>query len=264
MKTVYEALNIVEAHMLADLLKQEGCSVQIQGEHLIGALGELPAAGLIRLTVDEAEYAAARAFILQWEAAQPKETPQMKPKSPISRIWFAAIGVLIGIAVTFLFFQLPYNSASFDHNNDNFADVSWIYSPGGRLVKFEADRNFDRKIDEYTEYDAHALPTVTWQDNDFNGTFETRTIFHNNAADRMLSDTDDDGFNDVMIVYLNGLTHSVEYVDPKTKSPWRIEYFRLGIFLTHADLDKNKDGRLESRQWYGRDGEIERLESIPH
>jgi hypothetical protein len=105
MKTVYEALNIVEAHMLADLLKQEGCSVQIQGEHLIGALGELPAAGLIRLTVDEAEYAAARAFILQWEAAQPKETPQMKPKSPISRIWFAAIGVLIGIAVTFLFFS---------------------------------------------------------------------------------------------------------------------------------------------------------------
>jgi hypothetical protein len=38
MKTVYEALNIVEAHMLADLLKQEGYSVQIQGEHLIGAM----------------------------------------------------------------------------------------------------------------------------------------------------------------------------------------------------------------------------------
>jgi tRNA nucleotidyltransferase/poly(A) polymerase len=45
MKTIYQAVNAIEAHMLRDLLAQEGLSPVIQGEHLQGAVGELPAAG---------------------------------------------------------------------------------------------------------------------------------------------------------------------------------------------------------------------------
>ena len=74
MKTIYQAANAIEAHMLRDLLAQEGLSPVIQGEHLQGAVGELPAAGLVRLEVLEPEQAKAREIIARWEADQPSET----------------------------------------------------------------------------------------------------------------------------------------------------------------------------------------------
>jgi len=73
MRTLYQAGSAIEAHMLVDLLKQQGLSAEIHGEHLQGAIGELPAAGLVRLVVDEPDYAAAREVIERWETAQPAE-----------------------------------------------------------------------------------------------------------------------------------------------------------------------------------------------
>src|SRR5690606_18757888 len=58
MKTLYQAANAVEAHMLADYLKQEGLSAHVLGEHLQGAVGELPAAGLVRLMIPDEQYEA--------------------------------------------------------------------------------------------------------------------------------------------------------------------------------------------------------------
>lgn len=87
MKTLYQAANAVEAHMLVDFLKQEGINTaHIHGEHLQGAIGELPEAGLIRLVVDEEDYEVARAVIEQRETKIPAEpaaapTPQRKPSS---------------------------------------------------------------------------------------------------------------------------------------------------------------------------------------
>ena len=69
MKTLYEAANAVEAHMLLDLLKQEGMEARIEGEALQGAMGGVPAAGLVRLVVDEDGYAPARALIAQVAAS---------------------------------------------------------------------------------------------------------------------------------------------------------------------------------------------------
>jgi hypothetical protein len=75
MRTLYEAANGVEAHLLRDLLAQEGVAVRIHGEFLQGGVGELPAAGLVRLMVDDADYAAGRAFIERWEAAPVPDFP---------------------------------------------------------------------------------------------------------------------------------------------------------------------------------------------
>jgi hypothetical protein len=68
MRTLYEASSIVEAHLLKDLLVQEGVPVVIHGEFLQGGIGELPATGLIRLTVDDPHFPAGRALIERWEA----------------------------------------------------------------------------------------------------------------------------------------------------------------------------------------------------
>jgi hypothetical protein len=97
MKPVYEAAHGVEAHMIADLLRQEGIAGMVQGEYLQGAMGGLPASGLVRVVVDEADYDRARRVIEGWNAAQPGEeapAPSMRESALRWPHFFA--GLLIG------------------------------------------------------------------------------------------------------------------------------------------------------------------------
>jgi Putative prokaryotic signal transducing protein len=105
MKTLYQAASVVEAHMLRDLLWREGIVAHIHGEHLQGAMGELPAAGLIRLVVDEPDFDRARVLVDQWDAEQPAHTPA-PPPAPQSRLVFVfLIGLALGVAGTAAFFR---------------------------------------------------------------------------------------------------------------------------------------------------------------
>ena len=52
MKCVYEASDVLEAHVIQGLLEQHRISSFIEGEYLIGAVGELPAGGLVRILVN--------------------------------------------------------------------------------------------------------------------------------------------------------------------------------------------------------------------
>ena len=63
MKTVFEPSNSLEGYMLQDLLKQRGIDSRLDGAHLQGGVGELPASGLVRLVVAEEDFRAARAVI---------------------------------------------------------------------------------------------------------------------------------------------------------------------------------------------------------
>lgn len=74
MKTVYEAANAVEAHMLQDLLRSAHIHARVDGAYLQGAMGELPAAGLVRLVVEDEDWLRARAELERWEAEQPRES----------------------------------------------------------------------------------------------------------------------------------------------------------------------------------------------
>jgi hypothetical protein len=71
MRTAYEASDAIEAHILQGFLEQEGIATRVVGAYLQGAIGELPAQGLVRLLVDEDDFDRARAAILRWEAASP-------------------------------------------------------------------------------------------------------------------------------------------------------------------------------------------------
>lgn len=81
MKTLYEAASLVEAHLLKDLLAQEGVPAVIHGEFLQGGMGELPAAGLVRLMVDDHHYGAGRAVIERWEASPVSDIPDVPQPS---------------------------------------------------------------------------------------------------------------------------------------------------------------------------------------
>lgn len=69
MKTVFDASSNIEAHLVMHQLQQAGLEAIIQGEFLQGGIGELPAAGNIRVLVGEDDVDEARQVIADWDAA---------------------------------------------------------------------------------------------------------------------------------------------------------------------------------------------------
>jgi hypothetical protein len=53
MRTVYHAEGIVDAHLVKDALENAGIPAFINGEYLIGGMGQLPARDFITVSVPE-------------------------------------------------------------------------------------------------------------------------------------------------------------------------------------------------------------------
>lgn len=68
--------------MLLAMLAGEGIGAHLHGQHLLGGIGELPAAGLLWLGVANADAERARALIEAYNAAQPlpMEPPEGGPE----------------------------------------------------------------------------------------------------------------------------------------------------------------------------------------
>jgi len=262
LKTVYEASNAIEAHMILDLLQQEGLSAQIQGEHLLGAIGELPGAGLVRVIVDDAEFKQARAAVERWDAAQPNE-PILKPiahKSNALRGFL--LGLLIGIACSYAYFRSPIHVDGIDHNGDGILDERWTYAPSDKLLKSEIDRNLDGKIDYIVRHGRNGVAETAEADDNFDGVFESRSGLHASNMELSETDTDGDGYRDLRWHYINGVLSTAEYMNPSTFHPLRVEYYALGK-LNKAEVDSDKDGKLDTRYTYNPLGEISAAEKMP-
>ena len=63
MRTVYEAANIIDAHLVRHVLEDAGIPVFLAGEALAGAMGELPLFGVVRVQVPDLAWPAARAEV---------------------------------------------------------------------------------------------------------------------------------------------------------------------------------------------------------
>lgn len=68
MKIVFDAANSIEAHLLLGILNQAGINGTISGEYLQGAMGELPAFGLVKILVQDADYDEARELVAEWQS----------------------------------------------------------------------------------------------------------------------------------------------------------------------------------------------------
>lgn len=55
MRVVYEAENIIDAHLVKGLLEESGIPAWVRGEYLAGAVGELPMMGLVAVCVSETD-----------------------------------------------------------------------------------------------------------------------------------------------------------------------------------------------------------------
>jgi Putative prokaryotic signal transducing protein len=79
---IYRAANIADAHLMRQLLENEGIPAFIQGEYLQGAVGELPANTEILVHVADENAEAARVIVDEWESAEPVVMEDDLPESP--------------------------------------------------------------------------------------------------------------------------------------------------------------------------------------
>jgi hypothetical protein len=71
MQRIYEPQDLLEGELLQGMLASEGINAHLTGQHLTGAVGELPPCGLLGLLVDDVQAARAQQLIATYNDAQP-------------------------------------------------------------------------------------------------------------------------------------------------------------------------------------------------
>ena len=69
MITVYNALNSIEGYIIKNLLEQQEIPAYVLGEHPQSGVGEIPAIGLIRVSVSDSDYQRAKEIVDEWDAS---------------------------------------------------------------------------------------------------------------------------------------------------------------------------------------------------
>ena len=75
MKIIYRAENIIDANLVKGVLATEGIPAFVSGEHLIGAVGELPVCNLVSVMVADCDIERATTIAQSIDAAL-RETPE--------------------------------------------------------------------------------------------------------------------------------------------------------------------------------------------
>ncbi len=70
MRAIYDAENVVDAHLVKHALEAAGIPAFIRGEYLTGALGDLPVQGLVQVCVPTAAVADAEAILAELDLAR--------------------------------------------------------------------------------------------------------------------------------------------------------------------------------------------------
>jgi hypothetical protein len=72
-KIVYRASDIIEAHIVAGMLRAHGLEPHVGGHYLQGAVGDLAMDGFANVMVEEDDYEAASRLVQEYDAAGPEE-----------------------------------------------------------------------------------------------------------------------------------------------------------------------------------------------
>ena len=68
MRVVYEAENIIDAHLVKGMLEQQGIPAFVRGEYLAGGVGDLPVMGFVAVAVPESRAPEAEAALREFKA----------------------------------------------------------------------------------------------------------------------------------------------------------------------------------------------------
>lgn len=261
MRTAYEPSNALEGHMLQDLLQQRGIAARLEGAGLQGAVGELPAIGLVRLVVEDEDFAAARGVIDEWEKTAVPDPIQAPSRRTGSTFVGVLVGLVLGIGAAYIYFRAPVNADGIDYNGDRILDERWKYSPRGVPLATEIDRNLDGAIDLVWRFGRSGQVVSGESDDDFNGTFESRSQFRNGQVYLAEVDSDGDSIPDLRSFFTHGVLAAQEHSRKGGDTPVRIEAFHLGK-LVSAEVDSDRDGTLDRRYRYDAVGGVASVEVI--
>jgi hypothetical protein len=253
MKLAYEASNSVEGHMVLNLFENAGLSGRIDGEYLQGGIGELPAMGLVKVMVDDADYDEARLIIKQWESDQTSSDPVFIEKKS-NGLKSGIIGFAGGIVVMAAYYHTPLTEDGIDYNGDGNLDEKWT-SVNYRISEVTQDRNFDGKVDVIHSYNHRGLIESSSTDDNFDGTFETEFIYEKGNVYRVRSDTAGDGFMDYRESHKNGVLDKISFLNPESNSPVKVKNY-VALKLKEALVDTTGDGVLDTRHEYDSNEEI--------
>lgn len=176
MREVRSADSELEGQMLLNLLSRSGIEGQLVGSGLTSVAGELPAMGLVRVLVDDADVAAARQILDEWESQQPR-VQEAAPKRS-SRVAPFLLGLAIASGIAYLTTRTPWTTSGTDWNQDGVLEEQYFWE-GNYLSRLEVDRNGDGEPDSKTYYSGDFV-SYTEEDNDFDGFFETRYEYERN------------------------------------------------------------------------------------
>lgn len=70
MLEIYQASDLIDAHVVKGLLEQHGITTHVLGADLASGAGELPAFGVVRLAVEELDQLAAEKLIQAYQAGE--------------------------------------------------------------------------------------------------------------------------------------------------------------------------------------------------
>jgi len=257
MKLAYEAANSIEGHMILNLLEQSGLTARIDGEYLQGGMGELPAAGLVRVMIDEADYEEARLLILQWERDETtaeETTPEIKISKKRGSFGPLAVAFFAGLALAVVYFRTPITEDGVDYNGDGKLDETYTYV-NYLISEVSQDRNFDGKIDVIHSYSSRGLIESSISDEDFDGKFETETTYEKGNVYRTVSDTTGDDKFDYRADFVLGVLDRETFLNPDTGKPIKIKHFSP-LRLDYSLIDTTGDGILDTRHDYDANEEI--------
>lgn len=264
MRTVYDATHGVDAQIVADVLKGEGIEAFVTGAGLVGAAGELPAIGLVKVRVADDDAERALAVVRAWEASTPPmdEDQPASPADPRPRRSAPSfvVGLAIGAGVAWTIAHGWPNSVDNKGHEAGFVDRRWIKA-GDRVVRIETDRNADGRVDEVMRMGERDGDSVVEQDQDFDGVFEYEMRVADYLPTSISGDRDGDGYDEYHASFRRGVMVSESWSDPAT-GKLVIRTSHDGVSATSSDIDTDGDGRLDTRRRYDRRGEIVATEPI--
>ena len=249
MKCIFEASSGLEAHMISNLLQQDGIVARIDGEYLQGGVGELQAMGFVRVLVDDADYKNAQEIIKSWDANQAATVKTTPPKNKSSGIGIGLlVGLLVGFGATFIAYNTPVTLDGIDHNDDGSLDERWEYRDN-RISKIEIDRNLDGSFDFIHLYNRKGRIYKSESDENFDGIFETTITYKQGNPILQSADTDQDGVIDYKAYFKNGVLTETDIIDPASLSPKKKQKYEM-YKLKSSEFDSNGDGIYDKQYTY--------------
>lgn len=240
MISVYEAPNELEAQMILNLLSLSDIPGELLGTDLPGAIGELPAIGLVKVRVSPDDVAEAKEIILEWESKQTFE-PVDKPQSKFG-VWTGfVLGALLATGLVLWFTYTPVSRSGADLNGDGVQDEFYFFY-GGLLDQYDFDRNFDGQIDSTMDY-SRGVPNFLELDDDFNGSFETLMKYRHGNLQVVEVDHDGDETVDYIERYESSVLIEADFIVGLGVVAKR-QFFERGQ-LKRAFLDEDLDRKFD-------------------